>query len=95
MFPIIIANAASDPITDINSKALSDVYGYVLGISTSLAVLSLAICIVRYMSSGNPDEAAQYKDDGKQVIIAWIIINILGAIISTALGLVSDLSGQL
>lgn len=77
---------------DIISPALESIYGYVIGISSALAVVALAVCAIRYMAAGDARTASQIMDDGKQVIAAWILLNLLGLIISTALSLISGIS---
>ena len=78
-------------LTDIEYLG-KDVFIYIMSITTALAVAGLAASIIRYMAAEDPREAAEYKDQGKQVILGWIIINILGAVITTALDLVSQIS---
>lgn len=72
-------------------NALAPLYGYIVGISSSMAVAALALCIVRYMASTDVREATQFKDDAKQVIAAWILLNLVGLIISLAMNLVTGI----
>ena len=55
-------------------------YGWILGISTALAILLLAFRLIQYMAASDPQEAKMAKDKAKKVLIAWVLINILGAL---------------
>lgn len=78
-------------ITDRLQGALSEVFGYIIGISSSLAILALAVCAIRYMTADDTQSLAQVKQDVKNVLIAWILINMVGAIINTAIFLISNI----
>ena len=63
----------------------------VIGISTALAVLSLAICVLRYMTSDDGSGIAAAKKDAITVILSWTLLNSVGVIIYAALSLISGI----
>lgn len=61
---------------------LQKIYGYILGISTGLAVVFIAINIVKYMVATDPQSALMAKKAAIRVGIAWIVLNSLGGIVA-------------
>ncbi len=51
--------------------------------SSGLAVVALAVCILKCMLSADDKAASGAIQDAKWVIVAWIVINLFGAIITT------------
>lgn len=70
-------------------KMMDNMYGWILGISSSLAILLLAWNLIKYMAASDPQEAKIAKDKIKKIIFAWVIINVLGAIPSVIQSLTS------
>ena len=71
------------------SKAVKDVYGQILGISTIVAVTAAAIALLVRMISRNQravDEATTWL---KRILITWLILNTLGFIISYLQGFIT------
>lgn len=61
---------------------LDNLYAWILLISSSLAIALIAFRIVQYMAAGDPQAAKMAKDNIKRIIIAWVCINLLGALAS-------------
>ena len=83
-----VAFAASDTLTKNLKAAMKKIYGFILGISTALAVLIIAWNILKYMAATDPQTAMQAKKSAIHVAIAWVILNSMGGIITllTSLG---------
>ena len=62
--------------------------GWMVGLSTGLAVIALSFCLIRIMTADDPRTIAEAKDDIKQTVIAWIALNSLGAIMYTIFTLI-------
>lgn len=60
----------------------NNMYGWILGISSALAVVLIAFRILQYMAASDPQAAKMAKDNIKRVIVAWVCINLLGALAS-------------
>lgn len=77
---------AADATPDIFESAkaiIKTIYNGVFGISTALAVVIAVIACLFMMFSSNPRTVETSKSWLKRVLIAWVIINALGLIIST------------
>ena len=61
-----------------------------VGLSSAVAVLSTAICILRYMVSDDPQTTRSAIEDVKVVWIAYICLNSIGLIMSFVLGLIDS-----
>ena len=68
----------ADDIWSRFSSIMRDVYGQIVGLSTSVGVTAAAIALIVRMISRNQravDEATQWL---KRIVITWIILNTLG-----------------
>ena len=63
----------------------------IVGISSAVAALSLAICILRYMVAEDGNSLAAAKKDAITVVIAWVALNSIGTFIFAALTLISGI----
>lgn len=79
--------AANSFFSQIN-KMLENLYGWILSISTGIAVVMLAWHIIKYMLAADPQEARESRNSIKRVIIAWVAVNLIGALATV----VSDLT---
>lgn len=70
------------------NEMLDNLYIWILGISSGLAVVLIAFRILQYMAASDPQAAKMAKDNIKRVIVAWICINLLGALATV----ISDLT---
>lgn len=76
------------------SSAIAEIYGYILGISTAIAMVTLAFMLIRYMTgveSSSPKALLELKTDAIHVIEAWIILNSLGGIIMLGMNLFKNI----
>ena len=76
------------------SSAIAEIYGYILGISTAIAMVTLAFMLIRYMTgveSASPKALLELKTDAIHVIEAWIILNSLGGVIMLGMNLFKDI----
>lgn len=75
--------ASDDLFTKISdtSKAL---YGKILGISTALLVVVLAIALIMRMVSKNPRSIEIWTGWAKSALISWAILNCLGLLLAYA-----------
>lgn len=86
-----IVYAAVDNELKLDSS-LKPILTGVIGISTCLAVLSFAICIIRYMTAEDGSSIAAAKKDAITVAIAWVILNSVGLFIAAAFELISNIN---
>lgn len=76
--------AASDFFTSLKSS-LSTIYGKVAGITTIIALLAIVCCMLMSMvNASDEQEARAWRKRAKSVAWAWVVINVLGAILTTA-----------
>ena len=71
------------------SSAFVEVVGYVIGISTGLALIAVSICLVRIMIADEPAQVSEAKGDIKTVVLAWIILNSLWVFVNFVIGLIN------
>lgn len=71
-----------------STSGFDQLIGWMVGISTGLAVVASSVCLIRIMVTDDPRTLADAKEDMKQVIIAWLALNSLGAITYTIFSLV-------
>lgn len=64
------------------NRIIIDVYNKIAGISTVLAGLMTAVCVVGMKLSNNQQKVDQSVDWLKRIWIAWAIINGIGAFIA-------------
>lgn len=64
-------------------KLIKTIYSGVLGISTILAVCCVVICCLFMMLSSNPKTVETSKSWLKRILIAWVVINALGLIVTS------------
>ena len=69
-------------------KAMQEIYKFILGISTALAILLIAWNVLKYMAATDPQTAMMAKKSAIRVAIAWVILNSLGSVATllTSLG---------
>ena len=75
------AYAASD-IWDSAKQLIIDIYGKIVGISTVLAALMSAIAVLGAKMSNNQHKVDQAWDWLRRILIAWAVINGIGAFVS-------------
>lgn len=80
--PVSAAFAAGD-VFDSATKIIQTIYKGVLGISTILAVVCVVICCLFMMLSSNPKTVETSKGWLKRILIAWVVINALGLIVTS------------
>lgn len=76
------------------SSAIAEIYGYILGISTAIAMVTLAFMLIRYMTgieAASPKALVELKTDAIHVIEAWIILNSLGGVIMLGMNLFKNI----
>ncbi len=71
--------AATNFFTQLGTM-MSTIYSWILGISSGLAIVLIAVGIIRYMAAIDPQSAKNATGMIKRVIVAWICINLLGAL---------------
>ena len=81
---------ADDQLTKNLKTAMKKIYGFILGISTALAVLLIAWNILKYMAATDPQTALMAKKSAIRVAIAWVILNSMGGVIALLTGLASN-----
>ena len=81
---------ASERFDQALGNMLQRIYGYILGISTGLAVVFIAINVVKYMVATDPQSALMAKKAAIRVGIAWIVLNSLGGIVALGSELAKD-----
>lgn len=69
--------------------AISEVYGKVLGLSTIGFCLAMAVALMFFYFSKDERQVASARSWIKQIIAAFIIINVLGYIVTTVVNLTS------
>lgn len=74
------------------NEIIIDVYNKIAGISTVLAGLMTAVCVVGMKLSNNQQKVDQSVDWLKRIWIAWAIINGIGAFIAYVRPLLSGLA---
>ena len=74
------ALAATD-IFDTVDDMLGSVYGKLVGISTAIYVVAAVLCFLWYMVGIGRDSTEQAIKWFKRATVAWIAINVLGAIV--------------
>lgn len=84
---VVYAYLASDDLGI--DKAFTPILVSIVGISTALAVLSTAICVLRYMTADDGSTLSKIKEDIKTVWIAYICLNSIGLIVKFALSIIS------
>lgn len=67
------------------AAGFSELVGYIIGISTGLAVVSCAICLIRIMVADEPSQISAAKSDLKHVGIAWVVLNSLWVLVTALL----------
>ena len=83
---------AASPGWPLDSNGFNDIIGWLVGISTGLAVVGASICLIRIMVADDPSQISDAKTDLKQVLIAWVAIGCLGAIVHTAFSLIGTMN---
>lgn len=84
---VVYAYLASDDLGI--DESFKPILTIIIGISTALAVLSTAVCILRYMTADEGSALAKVKEDIKTVWIAYICLNSIGLIVQFALKIIS------
>lgn len=87
-----LAADASNFQTQVNDLT-SSLFKAVLGISTGIFFLFLAINFIRYAVSSDPGAAREAKSNIKKVIIGWVAINMIGLIAQTIVNLTANGNG--
>ena len=87
--PVASAFAATD-LFDSAKSLIKTIYEGVAGISTVLAVVLAIIACLFWMFSSNPRTVETAKSWLKRILIAWIVINALGLIVSSLSTWLSD-----
>lgn len=78
---VLAASAIAAPRFDqAIGNMLQRVYGYILGVSTGLAVVLAAWNIIKYMAATDPQSALMAKKAAIRVGLAWVVLNSLGGI---------------
>jgi hypothetical protein len=67
--------------------AISEVYGKVLGLSTIGFCLAMAVALMFFYFSKDERQVASARSWIKQIIAAFVIINVLGYIVTTVVNL--------
>lgn len=73
---------AVDDMWTVANRIIIDVYNKIAGISTVLAGLMTAVCVVGMKLSNNQQKVDQSMDWLKRIWIAWAIINGIGAFLA-------------
>lgn len=93
LVPIITTSAfAVDDMWTVANRIIVDVYGKIVGISTTLAGLMSAVAVIGAKISNNQHKTDQAWDWLKRIWIAWAIINGIGAFIAYVAPLFSGLA---
>lgn len=83
---------AVDDMWTVANRIIIDVYNKIAGISTVLAGLMTAVCVVGMKLSNNQQKVDQSVDWLKRIWIAWAIINGIGAFIAYVRPLLTGLA---
>lgn len=87
-----IPTFAVDDMWTVANKIIVDVYGKIVGISTTLAGLMSAVAVVGTKLSNNQQKTDQAWDWLKRIWLSWAIINGIGAFIAYIAPLFSGLA---
>lgn len=71
---------------------LSDAYGIIFGVSTGIAIVFVAWHLICMMTTGDPQTTRMHVQACKKIAIAWVVLNCLGVIATTAQKLTSGAS---
>ena len=69
--------------------SLQPILDIVIGVASALALLSTAVCILRYMTADDGNTIANAKNDIKNIWIAYIALTSVGLIVKFALSIVT------
>lgn len=83
---------AVEDMWSVANRIIVDVYNKIAGISTVLAALMTAVCVVGMKLSNNQQKVDQSVDWLKRIWIAWAIINGIGAFLAYVRPLLSGLN---
>ncbi len=83
---------AVEDMWTVANRIIVDVYNKIAGISTVLAGLMTAVCVVGMKLSNNQQKVDQSVDWLKRIWIAWGIINGIGAFIAYVRPLLTGLA---
>jgi hypothetical protein len=82
LLPLAVSTDSSSDIWTAAKAIMGDFYGKLLGISTLVGVVSIAICLIWRMVSANPKTVEVCNGWIKRVAITWFILNLLGFIMN-------------
>lgn len=88
----MIALAATLGDASVGISGLNEIYGIACGISSGLALSALAYCAIKYMTASDTKDASEASHGAKQVIIAWVLINIFGLFINSVFSILGNIT---
>jgi hypothetical protein len=94
IMPVMASGTEGETLSKGINKLLNHLFGWIFGITTSLAALLILIAFIQYMVSSDPQTAHMAKSRIFKIIFAWIAINCIGTIIKVITDLATDAGGQ-
>lgn len=87
------AFAAGDLLKNLKN-VMQQLFKWIIGISTALAVLLIAWNILKYMAATDPQSAMMAKKNAIRVAIAWVLLNSMSGVIALMTGLTKGNTGE-
>lgn len=90
----LVASTAYAGVAEFVQKYVEGAYTLLLNIANPIALLAAAICLCTLFFSRNPQKAESAYSWLKNIILAFIVLNLLGAIVTWFIGQTNDIGGK-